>query len=142
MSRYLLDTNIVSNLAKPTPSETLAAWMSEQPDEALFISALSLAEVWRGILLKPRGRKRRELEAWFDGPKGPSSLFSGRILAFDAEAGLIWARLMAEGSASGRPRDPLDMIIASVGERHDCVIVTDNERHFHGIAFINPIRGG
>ena len=140
MSRYLLDTNIISNITKPAPSPALMAWMAEQADDSLFISALTVAEIWRGILELPAGRRQRDLEDWFKGAEGPQHLFAGRVLAFDDQAGLIWARLMAAGSAQGRPRSALDMIIAAVAERHDCTVVTDNERGFVGLGFINPIR--
>jgi predicted nucleic acid-binding protein len=80
------------------------------------------------------------LERWFSGPEGPQALFAGRVLPFDERAGLIWARLMAEGTAKGRPRSPLDMIIAAVAEANDCVIVTDNETHFAGLKIVNPMR--
>lgn len=139
MTRYLLDTNILSNLVKPQPSASLMEWMAAQPDEDLFISALTVAEIRRGILEKPRGRKRDALEAWFAGPEGPQALFAGRVLAFDDKAALIWARLMAEGKAAGRPRSALDMIIAAVAGANDCVVVTDNERDFAGLQIFNPM---
>ena len=53
MIRYLLDTNIISNVTKPAPSEALLAWMGEQVDENLFIASLTVAEIRRGILEKP-----------------------------------------------------------------------------------------
>jgi predicted nucleic acid-binding protein len=138
--RYLLDTNILSNVIKPAPSETLLAWMSERADTELFIASLTLAEIQRGILEKPPGKKRRGLEAWFSGPEGPQALFKDRILVFDEDAGLIWARLMADGKASGRPRSALDTIIAAIGEANGCVVVTDNEKDFSGVEIINPMR--
>lgn len=138
--RYLLDTNIISNIVKPVPSDSLLVWMAEQNDEDLFIASLTLAEIQRGILEKPAGRRREELEAWFSGPEGPRALFAGRILPFDEHAALIWARLMARGKSEGRPRSALDMIIASIAEAHGCMVVTDNERDFAGIDFINPLR--
>ena len=49
MSRYLLDTNIISNVTKPTPSKALLAWMGEQVDENLFIASLTVAEIRREI---------------------------------------------------------------------------------------------
>ena len=107
--RYLLDTNIISNATKPTPSQPLIEWMEEQMDEDLFISTLSLGEIRRGVLEKSAGKKRRQLEEWFHGPEGPQSLFRGRVLAFDEKAALIWARLMSEGTAAGRPRSAFDM---------------------------------
>jgi predicted nucleic acid-binding protein len=69
--RFLLDTNIISNVTKPTPSEGLMAWMADQSDEDLYISSLTVAEIHRGVLEMPAGRRRRELEAWFAGPEGP-----------------------------------------------------------------------
>ncbi len=141
MTRYLLDTNIISNAAKPAPSASLLDWMAEQSDDDLFISAFTVAEIRRGLLQKPVGKKRTMLEAWFAGPDGPQALFAGRVLPFDEKAALIWARLMAEGTAKGRPRSGLDMIIASTAEANDCVIVTDNENDFVGLEFVNPLRG-
>jgi predicted nucleic acid-binding protein len=140
VTRYLLDTNIISNVTKPAPSEPLIAWMSEQADENLFIASLTVAEIWFGVLEKPAGKKRRQLESWFVGPEGPRALFAGRILPFDEKASLIWARLMAEGTKAGRPRSALDMILAAIAEANNCIVVTDNEKDFKGLKFINPMR--
>lgn len=61
MTRYLLDTNIISNLVKPQPSPMLMSWMAARLDVELFISALTIGEIWRGILALPAGRRRRDL---------------------------------------------------------------------------------
>lgn len=114
--------------------------MAEQSDEDLFITSLTLAEIRRGVLEKPPGKRRDQLDAWFSGPHGPQALFAGRILLFDAQAGLIWARLMADGKAAGRPRNSLDMIIAAIAEAENCIVVTDNARDFAGMEIINPMR--
>jgi len=138
--RYLLDTNIISNIAKPAPSESLLAWMGAQRDEDLFIASPTVAEIRRGVLEKPAGKRRDQLEAWFSGPEGPQALFAGRVLPFDENAGLVWARLMADGKAQGRPRSALDTIIAAVAEAHGCTVVTDNEKDFDGVKIVNPLR--
>lgn len=140
MTRYLLDTNIISNATKPAPSESLTGWMASQSDHDLHISSLTVAEIRRGILEKPKGKKRDQLEAWFAGPEGPQSLFSGRVLPFDERAALAWARLMSEGRAAGKPRSDFDMIVAAIAEVNDCMLVTDNKKHFPGIAVLNPLR--
>ena len=141
MTRYLLDTNIISNAVKPKPSQSLVAWMANQADEDLFLSSLTIAEIRRGLSEKPAGKKRDQLERWFSGPEGPQALFAGRVLPFDEKSALIWARLMAEGTVRGRPRSALDMIIAAVAEANGCLIVTDNESDFEGLAIVNPLRG-
>ncbi|MEO9062625.1 MAG: PIN domain-containing protein [Nitrosospira sp.] len=140
MTRYLLDTNIISNVIKREPSQALLEWLGQRKDNDLYIASLTVAEIRRGILEKPRGRKRAALDAWFVGPEGPQVLFAGRILPFDEKAGIIWAKLMADGTATGHPRGGLDMIIASVASANHCVIVTDNERDFSGLEIVNPLR--
>ena len=140
MSRYLLDTNIISDATKAAPSAALTAWMAGQADEDLFIASLTVAEIKRGLLEMPPGKKRRALERWFSGAEGPQALFAGRVLSFDEKAGLVWARLMAEAHATRRPRSGLDMIIAAVAETNDCVVVTGNDRDFAGIRIVNPVR--
>ena len=138
--RYLLDTNILSEATKPHPSAALLTWMAEQENQDLFIAAITVAEIRRGVLEKPSGRRRDQLEAWFAGPEGPRALFAGRILPFDEKAALIWARMMAEGKAMGRPRSGFDTMIAAIGEANGCVVVTGNEKDFPGIQIFNPLR--
>lgn len=140
MTRYLLDTNILGNSLKPQPSPTLTEWITRQRDADLFIASLTVGEVRKGILQLPAGRRRASLETWFAGPEGPPALFAGRILAFDEQAAGIWAELMASGFRSGRPRSSLDTIIASVALANDCVVATENEKDFEGIATLNPMR--
>jgi predicted nucleic acid-binding protein len=139
--RYLLDTSIISDVTKPAPHESLISWMTEQTDQDLFIASLTVAEIRRGILEMPPGKRRDRLETWFTGPEGPQSLFAGRVLPFDEKAGLVWARLMADGKAKGRPRSALDTIIAAVAGANGCIVVTGNEKDFAGIETINPLRG-
>jgi predicted nucleic acid-binding protein len=112
VTRYLLDTNIISNVIKPNPSRSLTTWMAGQADSDLFISSLTVAEVQRGILEMSSGKKRNELERWFYGPAGPQALFAGRVLPFDERA----------------------------AEANDCIIVTDNEKDFAGLMILNPMR--
>lgn len=138
--QYLLDTNVISNITKPVPSESLVAWMANQLDRDLFIASLTVAEIRRGVLENPAGKRRHQLQAWFDGPDGPQALFAGRVLPFDEAAALIWARLMADGKARVRQPNALDMIIAAVAEANGCLVVTDNERDFDGIEVVNPLR--
>jgi predicted nucleic acid-binding protein len=142
VTHYLLDTNIISNVTKPRPSEALVEWMADQSDRDLYIASLSLAEIRRGILQMAEGRKRGELQSWYDGAEGPRELFKGRILSFDATAAEVWGEFMAEGVRRRATRSALDMIIAATAEANDCTVVSDNERHFDGVVpLLNPMRG-
>jgi len=139
VSRYLLDTNVLSEANKPSPSASVGRWVEAQAIESLFIATFALAEIERGILQRASGQKRRDLDAWFRGPHGPHAVFAGRILSFDERAASQWARLMSEGVSVGRPRSGLDMIVAATAAANDCVVVTLNERHFAGVVpFLNP----
>ena len=140
MTRYLLDTNIISDATKPVPSEALTTWLAGQDDTDLFISTFTIAEIRRGILELPDGKKRRALDSWF-ASDGPLALFAGRVLPFDVEASLAWASLMAAGKAAGRPRSAQDMIIAAIAMAGNLTVATSNERHFRGVVpFVNPTR--
>jgi hypothetical protein len=139
VTRTLIDTNIVSEATRPHPSPAVADWLSDQADADLFIATLTLAEIWRGILQTPPGRKRRDLERWFAGDDGPPRLFADRNLSFGEREAIVWAQIMAESRAAGRPRNPLDMIIAATAIANAEVVVTANERDFRGVVDIfNP----
>ena len=141
MSRFLLDTNIISDATKPVPSEKLSQWMASQVDDDLAISALTLAEIWRGILLLAEGRKLTSLETWFAGPDGPAQLFAGRIFPFDGAAALIWARIMVDAKNQGLTLNGTDMMIAAIAEANGCIVVTGISSDFPTVPFLNPMAG-
>jgi toxin FitB len=138
MSRFLLDTSIVSNIFKPSPSELLMKWIAAQEDESLFIASITVAELWNAIQESPATKKRKRIERWFAGPDGLQALFAGRILAFDEKAAMIWGRLMAEDRKAGHSHSAFDRMIASVAVAHDCTVITCNEKEFAGVKCINP----
>jgi toxin FitB len=138
--RFLLDANIISDVVRPKPSDLLLAWMAGQEDQDLYISSMTVAEISRGVLELPAGKRRRQLETWFSGPEGPQALFAGRVLPFDEKAGLAWAKLMADGKARGRARSALDTIIAAIAKANACVVVTANEKDFEGVEILNPLK--
>lgn len=141
MTSYLLDTNVVSELIKPRPQEAVLRWLGDQHDAHLFFPAVSVGEIKRGLLELPAGRKRQALEQWYAGPSGPRSMFGARILAFDERAAEAWAELVAEGRRKGRPRNPIDMMIAATAIVHGLTVVSLNQRDFEGVvAHLNPLR--
>jgi predicted nucleic acid-binding protein len=102
--RYLLDTNIISNVTKPTPSAALLAWMSEQNDDDLYIASLTVAELRRGVLEGDAISSRPGLAGRKDHRR-----FS-RAAYFPLTKRPGWSAL--------------DIVIAAVAEANGCVVVT------------------
>ena len=114
--------------------------MVAQIDASVFTTSISIAEIKRGILILPIGRKRTDLENWFYGQQGPLVPFQGRILPFDEKAAFVWAEMMATGRAEGRTRSAIDTMIAAIAKVNSCVVVTDNTKDFPDVETINPVR--
>lgn len=141
MTGYLLDTNIISDMIKPKPQEAVLRWLEGQQAAGLFLAAVSLGETRRGVTELPPGRKREALEQWYAGPEGPRQWFNERIIAFDWRAAEAWADLSADGRRKGRPRSPIDMMIAATALVHGLTVVSMNQRDFEGVvAHLNPLR--
>ena len=124
---YLLDTNILSELRKPKPHGGVVAWVTAQDAASLYISAMTIAELQRGIELTRAQdeEKAARIEAWME-----QLLFTGQVLAMDAAVCREWARLM-----HGRS-DTLveDAFIAATARVHRLVVVTRNVRDFKALA--------
>jgi predicted nucleic acid-binding protein len=133
MKRFLLDTNVVSELRKPKPHGAVVAWLKQLHDEQLFLSAVTLGEIQAGI---ERTRiqdlkKAQEIESWVD-----QLADSIQVLAMDAPCFREWARLI-----SGKSDTLLeDAMIAATARVHGLTVATRNERDFKtfGVAVFNP----
>jgi hypothetical protein len=113
VTRYLLDTNIIINIVKPKPSDSLLGWMKAQRDVDLFIASLTVAEIRRGILEKPRSKKRDALDTWFSGRRGRRLCLRGACChlttrpAWSGPASLRKVRPPATPAAAPAPRGRL-----------------------------------
>jgi predicted nucleic acid-binding protein len=132
---YLLDTNILSELVKPKPHDNLLSWFKHVPDEALFISSLTLGEIRKGIEGIKEAARKEKLRLWLeiDLPEW----FGERILAIDAQVADRWGRLQAEMK---RPLAAIDSLIAATALHYDLRLVTRNEQDFTfpSLQVINP----
>ena len=113
-------------------------WLQARRLEELHLTATVVYEIARGIERLPAGRRRKALLAAFEDELLP--LFRGRILALDAEAARVWARLAADGERRGYLPPTLDCQIAAVAIRHDMTVVTTDRRGFAplGCALLDP----
>jgi predicted nucleic acid-binding protein len=125
---YLLDTNVVSEWAKPRPDPGVLSWLSAIDEDELYLSVGSLAELRYGIAVLPVGRRRDRLDRWF--VEGLSNRFATRILSIDASTSFVWGEVRAERQRAGRPISTMDALIAATARVHELVLVTRNTADF------------
>jgi predicted nucleic acid-binding protein len=135
MSRYLLDTNVISELQKPRPNGAVVSWLRDLRDEEIFLSAVTLGELQAGVerLRKQDSAKADEIEAWMD-----QIADSYQILPMDTQAFREWGRLN-----HGMPEHLIeDVMIAATAKTHGLIVATRNERDFAqlDVKMINPFR--
>jgi toxin FitB len=135
--KFLLDTNVISELIKSSPDPNVLAWFSQVPEEHTFISVLTLGELSSGIDKLPDGMKKNDLILWFD---KLSNSFSRQTFPIDSETALQWGRLSAARGKQGRPLPVIDGLIAASAYRQAAILVTRNTRDFESlpIQIINP----
>jgi predicted nucleic acid-binding protein len=135
-----LDTNVISEAARPKPDAQVISWLSAQ-DPSLALSAVALAEIAFGIARTPEAERARRLSQFLEAVR---ARFAGRIFAFDEECAVIYGTLMASRSRSGRPMAVPDGMIAAIALRHRATLATRNESDFAeiGLAIINPWQTG
>lgn len=139
---YLLDTNVISELVKASPAGSVLAWLRRQTPDELFLSAMTIGEIVRGVERLPAGRQRRALARWVE--RDLTDEFEGRVLPFDYEAAVLWGRLMGAADRAGRPRSAADGQIAATARRYGLTLATRNVRDFAGMGvdLINPWTAG
>jgi len=135
MTRYLLDTNIISEVRKSRPHGGLLAWLSNLRDEQLSLSAVTLGELQAGVELTRRQdpAKAAEIEVWVD-----QLSQSFQILPMDELCFREWGRLK-----EGQPDRILeDAMIAATARVHRLTVATRNERDFKSfdVAIVNPFK--
>src|SRR6266567_5650057 len=124
--RYLLDTNVVSELAKRPADAKVVAWVNGQSAIDLFASVLTVGEITKGLASIAPGRRRDELLAW--ATQDLARLFLGRLLSVDETTAREWGRLAGEAKAAGRPLAVVDGLLIATATVHGLVLVTRNER--------------
>ncbi|MEY3510648.1 MAG: Toxin FitB [Pseudomonadota bacterium] len=131
--RYLLDTNVVSELRKPRPHGGVVAWLESLDDAQLFISAVTLGEIQAGIELtrEQDPAKAQDIEAWL-------ALVAGayNVLPMDATAFKAWAKLMHRKSETLYE----DAMIAATAQVHGLTVASRNVADFQALGFevFNP----
>jgi len=138
VTRYLLDTNVVSELIKPRPAPRVVAWIRAIDETDLFLSVLTFAEIRYGIEKLPRGARRERLRGWMDTEL--ADRFEDRILGVERGIAELWGVIMARAAAVSLRLPVMDTLLAATAEHHGMTMVTRNVRDFAraGVATLDP----
>ena len=134
----VVDTNVISELIRPAPAAPVMTWLQNQRADDLWTTAITKAELLLGVALKPNGRKKAELAEAIEAIL--STMFAGRILAFDSEAARHFPAVVMGRRKFQLNTDEADGQIAAIAKRHGIPVATRNSRHFvhSGAEIINP----
>jgi predicted nucleic acid-binding protein len=135
VSGFLVDTNVISELIKPTPAPKVAEWVDATDEQLFHLSVLTLGEIRRGIVQLPQSRRRIRLEAWLSDDL--PMRFAGRILDIDQEIADRWGQI---SGAKGATVPVIDGLLAATAIHHNLTLVTRNTKDMArtGVVLFNP----
>jgi toxin FitB len=125
---FLLDTNVPSELTHSRPDEKVRSWFTAQPAASLYLSVITLGELRRGFALLPAGKRRADLERWFERSLTPA--FQGRILPVTQAIAERWGVIDASAKSRGIAVKIADGLIAATAIEHGLTLATRNVRDF------------
>ena len=135
----LLDTNVLSELMRPSPNPAVVQWLDSRPDAEIWICSVTMAEIRLGIALLPQGKRTKALHAATE--QMLEEDFAGRCLPFDCQAAAHYARIVATRQLQGLPVSVEDAQIASVALTGGLALATRNTKDFaaiNGLQVVNP----
>jgi len=134
---YLLDTCILSETRCKHPNPKVVHWIGRQDPNTLFISAITIGELKNGICSLGKTRKAQELAKWLAAIENG---YSSRILSVNTTVAECWGEMMAEASAIGKPRPPVDALIAATAKVDHLTLVTRNVKDMEhtGVKIYDP----
>lgn len=134
----IIDTNVISELLRPTPEPAVEAWLGEQDGLSIYLTAISEAELRYGVAIMTSGKRRDGLGVAID--RILRDDMAGRILPFDSAAARAYADIAANRRSAGKPISQADCQIAAIARAHNAPVATRNTPDFEGcgIDLINP----
>jgi predicted nucleic acid-binding protein len=133
----VLDTNVVSEAMKAEPHPAVRAWLNAQAAETLYLSTVTLAELFFGLAALPTGKRKDMLSQTLD---GLMNLFRDRVLPFDIDAARYYAGLAVSAKASGRGFPTPDGYIAAIAASRGFIVASRDTSPYEAASMtvINP----
>ncbi len=136
--KYLLGTCVISELVARQPDHGVVRWVDSIDEERLFLSAISIGEIKKGVEKLPDSERKSALAEWLE--HDLLIRFKDKILPVDTHVMLVWGGLTADLEKQGRRMPAMDSLIAAIALQGRLNLVTRNEDDFaySGVAVINP----
>lgn len=128
--KYLLDTNVISELIAKSPNERVIQWIDQIDPASIYLSVITIGELRKGIEKLSDSKRKDELRNWLTDDL--LIRFQDQILSVDLDVMLTWGELVGRLEQSGRPLPAIDSLIAAIALTHSCSLVTRNETDFKG----------
>lgn len=133
----VVDTNVLSELMRPSPSARVRSWVDDQTPSSIFTTSITVAEILYGIERLPDGKRKQGFTV---AATELFTTFSDRVLPFDDRASRVYARVVSQSVKLGVPMDGFDAQIAAICDAHNAMLATTNTKDFEHleISLINP----
>jgi toxin FitB len=135
---YLLDTCLISELAKSKPDENVVNWVLSENETGFYVSVLTFGELHKGIEKLPESKKKEELRNWVNDEL--KNRFQSRIIGIDMRISILWGKIQCIAEKKGTPMPAIDSLIAATALSHDLTVVTRNvsDMEQSGVRLLNP----
>lgn len=135
---YLLDTCVISELAKSEPHKKVVDWVLIENEVNFYLSVLTFGELNKGVEKLPESKKKDSLRIWIE--EDLAHRFKNRIIGIDMRVSVIWGKIQCAAEKKGKPMPAIDSLIAATGIAHNLTVVTRNvtDMEQSGVALLNP----
>jgi toxin FitB len=135
---YLLDTCLISELAKSKPDENVVNWVLSENETGFYVSVLTFGELHKGIEKLPESKKKEELRNWVNDEL--KNRFQSRIIGIDMRVSILWGKIQCIAEKKGKLMPAIDSLIAATALSHDLTVATRNisDMEPSGVRLLNP----
>ncbi|MBA4368430.1 MAG: VapC toxin family PIN domain ribonuclease [Desulfobacterium sp.] len=135
---YLLDTCLISELAKSKPDEKVVDWVLSENETSFYVSVLTFGELHKGVEKLPESKKKEELQVWIEDEL--KNRFQNRIIGIDIRVSILWGKIQCFAAKKGKPMPAIDSLIAATGIAYELTVVTRNitDMEQSGVKLLNP----
>jgi toxin FitB len=142
MSGFLLDTNCISELIRPKPEQRVLDWMEAADESLLYLSVLTVGEIWKGLAELAQSKRRAQIETWLE--VDLRARFAGRILPIDGPVADRWGQLAGDAKRQGKTLAVIDGLLAASALQHNLTVVSRNTSDFEHthVSVLNPWDNG